>query len=116
MSGHSISEIDFEHWSSLASSDPQKFEELRKDKISNIINRASGQRQKRLLGLQWQIDSVRKQHKNSSVAACLAISELMWETFHQLSEVLQSQTESGLTAPTPTMQENIITFPENPEI
>ena len=116
MSGHSISEIDFEHWSTLASSDPQKFEELRKDKISNLINGTSGQRQKRLLGLQWQIDSVRKQHKDSSVAACLAISELMWETFHQLAEVLQSQAESGLAAPIPTMQENIITFPEKTKI
>ena len=116
MSGHSICEIDFEHWLTLASSDPQKFEELRKDKISNLINGTSGQRQKRLLGLQWQIDNVRNQHKDSSVAACLAISELMWETFHQLAEVLQSQAESGLTASTPTMQENIITFPEKTEI
>lgn len=116
MSRHSISEIDFEHWSTLASSDPQKFEELRKNKISNLINAASGQGQKRLLGLQWQIDSIRKQHKDSSVAACLAISELMWETFQQLAEVLQSQAESGLTAPIPTMQENIITFPKKSEI
>ena len=116
MSGHSICDIDFDHWSTLASSDPQKFEQLRKDKISNLINGANGQRQKRLLGLQWQIDSVRKQHKDSSVAACLAISKLMWETFQQLAEVLQSQAESGLTSPTPTMQENIITFPEKTEI
>ena len=116
MSGHSISKIDFEHWSTLASSDPQKFEELRKDKISDFINRADGQRQKRLFGLQWQIDTVRAQHKDSSVAACLAISELMWETFQQLAEVLQSQAESGLTEHTPTMQVNIITFPEKTKI
>ena len=116
MSGHSISEIDFEHWSTLASSDPQKFEELRRDKISDFINRADTQRQKRLLGLQWQIDAVRAQHKDSSVAACLAISELMWETFQQLAEVLQSQADSGLAAPIPTMQANIITFPEKSEI
>lgn len=116
MSGHSICDIDFEHWSTLASSDPEKFEELRKDKISNLINGTNGQRQKRLLGLQWQIDAVRTQHKDSSVAACLAISELMWETFQQLAEVLQSQAESGLSAPIPTMQANIITFSKKPQL
>jgi len=114
MSGHLIGKIDFEHWATLASSDPQKFEELRKNKISDVINEASGQRQKRLLGLQWQIDAVRDQHKESSVAACLAISELMWETFQQLADVLQSQAESGLTAPIPEVQANIIAFPEKP--
>ena len=112
MSGHSINEIDFEHWATLAATDPQKFEELRRDKISAIINRTSGQRQQRLLGLQWQIDTVRAQHKDSSVDACLAISELMWETFQHLAEVLQSQAESGLSAPIPAKQANIIAFPE----
>ena len=115
MSGHLISEIDFEHWSTLASTDPQKFEELRQDKISAVINRTSGQRRQRLLGLQWQIDTLRARHKESSVAACLAISELMWETFQQLAEVLQSQADTGLSAPIPTMQANIITFPKKSE-
>ena len=117
MSGHSISDIDFEQWSTLASSDPQKFEELRQDQISAIIEKASSQRLKtRLRGLQWRIDKIREQHKDSAMAACIAISELMWETFHQLAEVLQSQAESGLAAPIPTMQANIITFPEKAEI
>lgn len=113
MSGNSITEIDFEHWATLASTDPQKFEELRQNKISDFINNSSGQQ--RLLGLQWQIDTVRAQHKNSTVAACIAISELMWETFNELSAVLISQAESGLTAPIPTMQANIISFPAKHE-
>lgn len=115
MSVNSISEIDFEHWATLASTDPQKFEELRQNKISDFINNSSVQRQQRLLGLQWQIDTVRAQHKDSTVAACLAISELMWETFNELSAVLLSQAESGLTAPIPTMQANIINFSEKHE-
>ena len=110
MSGNSINEIDFELWANLASTDPQKFEELRQDKISNFINQSSRHRQQRLLGLQWQIDTIRNQH--STVAACLAISELMWETFQELSEVLQLQAKSGLTAPIPTLQANIISFPK----
>jgi len=113
MPGNSINNnnIDFEYWSILASTDPQKFEQLRQEKISAAINRANSQRQQRLLGLQWKIDKIREQHKDSTTAACLAISGLMWETFEHLAELLQSQAENGLSAPTPAIQENIIPFP-----
>ena len=114
MSGHLIGEIDFEHWSTLASTDPQKFEELRQNKILDLINNSSSQRKQRLHGLQWQIDTIRAQHKDSTVAACLAISQLMWETFNQLSEVLQSQAEIGLPATPSDRTENIVTFPKKP--
>ena len=112
MSGNSINNnIDFEYWSILASTDPQKFEQLRQDKISAAIDRATSQRQQRLRGLQWKIDRIREQHKDSATAACLAISELMWETFEHLAELLQSQAEDGLSVSTPVIQENIIPFP-----
>lgn len=116
MSGNSVNDIDFEHWANLASTDPQKFEQLRQDKISAVINRAPGHRQQRLRGLQWQIDTIRDQHKESAMAACLAISELMWETFEHLAEVLQSQADGGLSAPAPQLQQaSIIPFPAVPE-
>lgn len=112
MSGNSIYNIDFEYWSVLASTDPQKFEQLRQNQITAIIERASSQRQRRLRGLQWRIDIIREQHKDSAIAACRAISELMWETFEQLAELLQqSTTECGSSAPIPPMQANIILFP-----
>ncbi|GMR16375.1 MAG: hypothetical protein BMS9Abin31_0707 [Gammaproteobacteria bacterium] len=116
MSGNSISDIDFEHWATLASTDPQKFEQLRQDKISAIIDRTTGRRQQRLRGLQWQIDAIRDQHKDSAMAACLAISELMWETFEHLAELLQAQAENGLSAPIPLRQANIIPFPALSEV
>ena len=115
MSGNSVNDINFEYWANLASTDPQKFEQLRQDKISAFIEKASSHRQKRLRGLQWRIDLIREQHKDSATAACLAISELMWETFEQLAELLQSQTENGLSAPTPPMQMNILPFPAKPK-
>ena len=115
MSEPSINEIDFEHWATLASTDPQKFEELRQDKISALINRTTGQRHQRLRGLQWQIDSVRAQHKNSSVAACYAISELMWDTFKKLAEVLQSQVDNELPPSTPKTQAKILAFQKKTE-
>lgn len=108
MSGDSISHINFEYWSTLASTNPQKFEQLRQNKISAVIERATSQRQQRLRGLQWKIDKIREQHKD--FAACLAISELMWETFEHLADLLQDQSETNLTAPTPTFNANIIPF------
>jgi Protein of unknown function (DUF3135) len=110
MSGNSINNIDFERWATLASTDPHKFEQLRQDEISAIIDNASGKRKERLRGLQWKIDSIRDKHKHSTAAACLAISELMWETFEQLAEVLQAQVEGGLSTPVPVMQDNIVPF------
>lgn len=112
MSGNSLYDVDFEFWLILASTDPLKFEQLRQDKISELIERASTQRQqRRLRGLQWRIDKIREQHKDSAMAACIAISELMWETFEHLAELLQSQAENGLSVPTPPMKANIIPFP-----
>jgi len=111
MSGNSINNIDFEYWAELASNDPEKFEQLRQITISAIIDKATSHRQKRLRGLQWRIDQIREQHKESATAACMAISELMWETFEHLAELLHSQAENGLSAPPPPIQENIIRFP-----
>ena len=112
MSGNLLNDIDFEYWCELATTDPDKFEELRQDQIAAIIENASSQRQKhRLRCLQWRIDKIREQHKDSAMAACLAISELMWDTFEHLSELLQSTTGGSLSAPTPSMQANIIPFP-----
>ena len=115
MSKPSINEIDFEQWVELASSDPEKFEELRQNKISAVINKTSGQRQQRLLGLQWQIDSMRARHKNSSIAACNAISELMWNAFKTLSDVLQAQANNDAPISSSPAQAKIIAFPKMPE-
>ena len=94
MADSSKNHINFEEWSTLASTDPEKFEQLRKDKIANFIRNANKERQQRLKGLQWQIDRTRDKHKGSSVASCIAISKLMWQTFYQLSDTLQSHAKN----------------------
>lgn len=112
MTDDSITEINFEYWSKLAATDPKKFEELRQLEISALIEKASNQGQRqRLRGLQWRIDQIRNQHKDAAMASCIAISELMWETFQHLSEVLHSQSENGLSKVTPSMKANVIPFP-----
>ena len=113
MSDISICEIDFEKWVMLASSEPNSFEQLRQDKISALIESAPKRHQHRLLCLQWRIDQIREKNKASPMAACIAISGLMWDTFGHLSELLH-QAENGLSAPTPSIPENIIPFPAKP--
>ena len=111
MPSNSKNKIDFDHWVNLASSDPEKFEQLRQDKISALIKAASNRQKQRLYGLQWHIDQVRNQHKSSSIGACLAISELMWETMDKLSELLKRQSESNLPASTSIENADIVPFP-----
>jgi len=116
MTDISIGEIDFKVWASLASSEPQSFEKLRRDKISALINNSTKSNQHRLRCLQWRIDKIRDKNKDSPMDSCLAISELMWDTFQQLSDLLQDKAENGLPASTSAIQANIIPFPAKPEI
>jgi len=113
MSDISVNHIDFEEWSTLASSDPEKFEQLRQEKISSFIESAKQNRQQRLQGLQWQIDRTRERHKGSTVASCHAISKLMWQTFEQLSAMIQTQTKNNPVSDKPIAEADIITFPNN---
>jgi len=72
--------IDFEQWSRMARQDPEGFEALRLEMIEEVIEAASGRCQRRLRGLQWQIDQMRERSANP-MAACIALSKMMWEAF-----------------------------------
>lgn len=111
MTSISICNVDFDSWATLASSDPQRFEQLRQDKLSDYINRAPESRQQRLRGLQWRIDKLREQNKDSPMVSCLLISELMWDTFEHLSQLLQIQAENGYNAPISLPSADIVPFP-----
>lgn len=111
MTGTSICEFDFEKWASLASSDPESFERLRQDKIMSVIDKATTSHQQRLRKLQWRIDQIRNKNRTSTMAACLAISNLMWDTFERLNEVLQAQSNNQAGATVAAPKANIIPFP-----
>lgn len=116
MSDTSANYIDFEKWSALAVSDPEKFEQLRQDKISAFIEKADQTRQNRLRGLQWSVDRIRDKHTNSSMGACLALSQLMWKTFAELSEQLEAYENAKNTAPNKAPdQADIIPFTGKPK-
>ncbi len=51
-------DIDFDAWVALYESDPDEFERRRAALIQSIIDRAPKRQQRRLNGLQFQIDVV----------------------------------------------------------
>lgn len=77
--------IDFEEWSRLAQTDPERFEWLRNRVLDLCITRASRTRQPRLRGLQWRINQIRDKSSNP-LAACISISDMMWSTFSDLGD------------------------------
>lgn len=111
MTSISICNVDFDSWATLASSDPQRFEQLRQDKLTDYISQVPESRRHRLRGLQWRIDKLREQNKESPMVSCLLISELMWDTFEHLSQLLQLQAEGGYSAPIPLPMADIVPFP-----
>ena len=72
-------QFDFEYWAALAEGDPQAFEQARRDVLSSVIESAPADSQRRLNGLQWQIDQARGRAE-TPMAACLKISGMMWDT------------------------------------
>jgi len=101
----SASRIDFDHWSQLARTDPESFERQRSALLDACIARAPQSHQERLRRLQWRIDRIRE----TSMAACVRISDLMWRTFNQLGEVYQ-QLGNDQPAP-PRRSARILRFP-----
>ncbi len=71
------SDFDFDMWSKMAQQDPEKFEVMRQQLINELIDKTPSHLKQRIVGLQWQIDHIRKQ-ANNPMAACVKISQQMW--------------------------------------
>ncbi len=71
--------FDFDHWATLAKTDPEGFERKRSEVIQSHIDNSPEHLRQRLKGLQWQVDSVRQTSSNP-MAACLKISGMMWKS------------------------------------
>ncbi len=85
---------EFSDWVHLAQNDPQRFEALRQKAIESCINQAPRQCRERLKGLQWRVDIIRQRSANP-MAACIKISNLMWESLLGDNGLLQ-RLEGGL--------------------
>lgn len=73
----------------MAENNPSELEKLRTSLSEEIINSASKRSQKRLRGIQFKIDATRENAKNP-LAACIAISDMMQQSFENLRNALNS--------------------------
>lgn len=71
--------MSFDDWAQLARTDPATFEARRNACIEQLIARAPADRQRRLRGLQWQIDQIRH-CAPTPLSACVRMSHMMWES------------------------------------
>jgi len=78
--GYPTQRLDFDEWRRLASTDPEAFEVMRREVLQAVIDQAPERRRPRLRGLQWRVDLVR-QRSSSPMAACISLSDMMWEAF-----------------------------------
>lgn len=83
--------FDFDHWMKLAEENPEVFEQKRQDKIQAFIKEVPKQRQQRLIGLQWRIDTEIKL-ANNPVDACLKIHQMMMDSVFETDGLLNTLT------------------------
>ncbi|GAA3976876.1 DUF3135 domain-containing protein [Allohahella marinimesophila] len=84
----------------MAKEDPEALEQLRLAHVEAIIADAGLSNERRLRGLQFQIDAIRRGSSNP-MAACIRISKLMHDSLIQLNTVLQSE----VTPPTAALSQ-----------
>ena len=75
-----IKVLDFDEAVELARTDPEAFEQYRRDIISILIDRAPERNRHQLRCLQWRIDQERKRASNP-IDACLKLYRMMWDSF-----------------------------------
>lgn len=74
----------------LAQENPEALESLRQREIESLITSAPANVQRRLRGLQFQIDAKRSLSK-TPMAACVAISQMMFDSVYELNDILNSE-------------------------
>ena len=71
----------------MAHDDPEGLELLREKLCAQLIDNAPKRYQRRLNGLQFQIDMARKK-SNNDLHSCIKISEMMMESYQQLQSAI----------------------------
>ncbi|UTA46320.1 DUF3135 domain-containing protein [Simiduia sp. 21SJ11W-1] len=74
---------DFDELLKLAESQPEALEALRQQHIQALLDESSPKLRRRLQGLQFQIDGLRRSQQHP-LGACIKISNLMNESVHSL--------------------------------
>lgn len=92
----------------LARSNPEQLEDIRRREVEALIASAPTHMQRRLRGLQFQIDCKREAHRDSALASCLAVSGMMMESLHRLNSTLHGACAEDSMLP---QQSVVIPFP-----
>jgi len=82
----------FEELSRMAENEPEAFEGLREQLCRQFIDSAPAFMQRRLTGLQFQIDMERRRSQNPT-AACINISRMMNDSLAELGHAIQDPKE-----------------------
>lgn len=99
----------FDELMRLASQEPDKLEGLRKNWVDDVITSAPKNFQRRLRGLQFQIDMERERASNP-VSSCIRISQMMHEGLANLRVAL-NQSENDDIAEDDVVSAEVIHFP-----
>lgn len=78
----------------MAQDDPEELEQLRENLCSQLIKNAPEHYQRRLKGIQFQIDMTRRKSGNS-LHSCIKISELMLQSYQKLQAALTELNQSN---------------------
>ena len=92
----------------IAKKDPEALEAIRQREVEAFISSAPQEMQRRLQGLQFQIDCRRRLHKDSAMGSCIAISQMMMDSLQHLNEALHGCISEDAES-TPTSK--ILSFP-----
>lgn len=103
----------FDQLMELAQSDPQALEHYRQQQVAAVINGAPQYLRSRLEGLQFQIDAQRTLH-SSPIGACLKLSQMMQDSFHQLQDLLGGVADGKpITTQEPPKSAKVLPFTAN---
>jgi hypothetical protein len=85
---------DFDKMAAFAENNPEAFERFRRSFTRDFIHSVPPHLQRRLMGLQFEIDSKRRLAK-TPLAACIRISEMMQDSFFNLQYELTKPAGTG---------------------
>lgn len=92
----SITLPEFDTLREMAQRDPEGLERLRVELCDQLIQSAPEAYRRKLRGLQFRVDMERRRAK-SPMAACIAISAMMHDSFDQLRQALNEAAGNATT-------------------
>ncbi len=106
-------ESRIDHLFELAKNNPEELERFRQREIEALISNAPPHLQRRLRGLQFQVDCKRRLHP-TPMGACVAISQMMLLSMEKLNQALHCGQHLTSNGERRSSAADIIRFPSSP--